>query len=132
DGVAAVEQKSVSRFALGSFPGRPIELRQNDACAAIHNVKDGDAVSLSGIVRLENHEIGGELDFASGILRRFVEVGDDLVASVGRIDGEVDFSREPVVGAGRSKRTATGHVAPRSNLHARYFGAREGGQNQDP
>ena len=75
-------------------------------------------------MRLQNHEIRGELDLSGGVLWRLVQVGDDLIALVGRINLEVDLPGKALIGTNRSKRAAAGYVAPRSDLHARYFCAR--------
>ena len=62
-----------------------------------------DAVALRRVLRLEDLEIGGELDQPGGVARRLVEIGDDPVARVRRIDDEVDLADDQLVGAGRPK-----------------------------
>ena len=87
----------------------------------------------SRIARSQNHEIGSHLDLSSSVPRRLVEIGDDLIAPVGRVDYEVQCAGNPFVGSDRSKRTPTSDVALRCDLDARDLceGERRHEQNDD-
>jgi hypothetical protein len=70
------------------------------------------------------------VNFAVDILFRLVEIGDDAVPFVGRVDGDVDLSDELLVSTVRAERASAGEVASRRDLDPGDFGACERRQDE--
>ena len=97
-----VEQEVVAelggRLGIGGSGGA-VEHGQHAFAAAIGDFVEDGSVALRGISRFQDVEIGGEFDQAGGVDGGFVDVGDDLVGGEFRIDGEIGFADQALVGA---------------------------------
>ena len=99
------------------------ESRQQALVAAIRHFDQRDAVAPGCVFRLQDIEVGGELDESLAVLFRLVEIGHDGVARVRRIDGKVDRPDELLV-AGRAD------IGTPGDLDADDFGLCSGCQAQ--
>ena len=66
--------------------------------AAVRDLEQQHAVAPGGIHRLQDEEIGCEVDLAVRPCGRMFEVDDRLVVPVGRIERELDRSHQLLVG----------------------------------
>ncbi len=91
--ISAPLPNSASRRRIRGVRG-VLEDRQDPLRAAIAGFVEQPAVAARGIDRLQQVEVGGELDEALRILRREIEIDDAAVLRQRRIEREVDFARE--------------------------------------
>src|SRR4029077_16445883 len=89
----------------------------------VDDVKEDDAVAARRILRLDDVEVRGELHLPLGVLRRLVEVDNDLVVRVVGVDREVDFPDELLVRPDVAERLAAEHVLTSLDLNPRDLGA---------
>ena len=122
----AVAELGVRRQVAGR--GGAVESGEDGPAAAVDDVDERDAVPVGRVLRLEDREVGAELDEPGGVARRLVEIGDDLVARALGIDDEVDASDDQLVAAGRTEGAPAEHVPARGDVDARHFGGGEGRQ----
>ena len=124
--VAQARQEAVAeiRFSGGVERAAAAVTVERHLPAAVDDVDERDAVRTARVARLEDVEVGRELDLARGVARRLVEPDDDLVAGVFRVDREVDRPDDLLV-ARRSDVGALGDV------DARHFGGRLDGKQGD-
>jgi hypothetical protein len=88
---------------------RPVIQERKDAlAAAIRRIVKNVPVATLHVDRLQDEKITGILDAAAAVARRFVEIDDDLVQAIFRIDLAIDFADEFFVGAGDGKFVAAG------------------------
>ena len=103
---------------------------------AVDDVEEDHPVAAGRILGLEDEDIGRELDLAVAVPRRHPEVGDDLVARMRGVDGEVGGAPDLLVRPGGAERLAAEHVDPRLDVDADEFGeawGRHPGEHQpDP
>ncbi|HEV2719015.1 MAG TPA: hypothetical protein VG323_03275 [Thermoanaerobaculia bacterium] len=83
------------REALPEVPLVGIFVPDEEAPAAVRDVDEDDVAGAA--LRPDDVDVAGELDFAAGVARRFVDVGDDGVVRVRRIDGVDDAAAEALV-----------------------------------
>jgi hypothetical protein len=83
------------REALPQVPRVGIPFADEEAAAAVDDVDVDDAVAAR--LRPDDVDVAGELDFAARVARRLVDVGDDRVVRVGRIDGIEDAAADALV-----------------------------------
>ena len=72
---------------VGAGLGCVVEQLRRKLSAAIGNVDQKRAVGAERIGGAQQHDIGGGLDPAAFVARSLVDVGDDCVARVSRVDG---------------------------------------------
>ena len=110
---AEAHQEAIAEIVFGRRIGRAaaIEAVQHDLVAAIEDVDERGAVAARRLGP-EDVEIGGELDASGRVDRRLVEIDDQAVARILRIDREVDraddllVARRAEVGAAGDRRRA--------------------------
>jgi hypothetical protein len=85
---------------------------ERNLAPAVIDLEEQSAAGLGRIDRLEDNHVGGELDLASGIARRLVQVEDNGIAAILRIHLEVSGPGEPLVGASCAEGVAPGHHFP--------------------
>src|ERR1051326_290067 len=81
--------------ALPQVPLVRILVADEETAAAVDDVDVDDAVAA--VLRPDDVDVAGEFDFAAGVARRLVEVGDHGVVRVRRIDGVVDPAADALV-----------------------------------
>ena len=103
DGVALAHEKAIA----GVFEcarvirfGGIVEKTQDALAAAVGRVEKYFAIAARHVERLQNAKIAGVFDPAALVARRFIQVDDDSIQSVSRIDFAVDFADEFFIGAG--------------------------------
>ena len=79
---------------------------------------------MRGIFWPENEKVGREFHFALAVPGRLVNVGDDLIVRIVRVDSEIDFASEFFVRANRAERFSAKHVLTAGNFNPRNFRAR--------
>ena len=99
-----------------------IEETQQRLAAAIRNLDQRCAVRVTHIFRLENEEVGGEFDCATGVARRFVEVNDLAVARRLWVYLKVELAGDLLVWPGAAERLTAGDITARGDLKARDLG----------
>jgi hypothetical protein len=95
DGVAAIEQEPIAVVVRRRRPvdgHLRVELAERNAAPPIDDVEERDPVALARVPRFQNHQVGGELDFARAVSRSLVEIGDDEIALVGRVNCEIQLA----------------------------------------
>ena len=102
--------------------GSGTERGEQAESSAVDDVEEDDAVAARGVLRFENEEIGRELDLPLAVSRGQVDIGDDLIARILRVDREVRLPVKFLVGADVAERFAVQDVDSRCNLHSRQFG----------
>ena len=129
DRVTAGEQKAVSNLPLGRVCCRSVKGVQRDSPASVHDVEQRDSIAPAYISRPEDDQVGRHLDLAGGVLRRLIQIGDDLIPLVAWIDQKIDPSAHAFVDAGGPKCATARNIATRGDLHARDLGARKRGND---
>ena len=130
-GDAAPHEKAVAEFVRGRGIERTFGVLyhvQHPFTAAIWDLDERRAVRMRRVFRLENVNIGRELDFARAVPRRLVEVDDGLIGGGLGFDREVHLADHLLVGAGVAECFAVEDVGARKYFHA--FDARLG-RNDD-
>ena len=79
---------------------------------------------LAAIDRLQDEQVGGEVDLAVRPPGGVLEVDDRLVVAVGRVERELDRAGELLVGPRVAERLAAGHRRPRGDGDLRDLGER--------
>ena len=83
---------------LGSSAARrAVEAAQQPLAAAVGHLDERDAVGPAHVGWSHQIEVGGELDLALRVDRRLIEVDDDAVARVFRIDREMRRAEDLLV-----------------------------------
>ena len=85
---------------------RAVEDVDRDFAPAVRHVEQQPPVAFRRVDRLQQVEVGGELDVACGVLRRELDVGDLPVQRVRGIGGEAQRADDFFVGAGIAERFA--------------------------
>ena len=112
--VAAAEQVAVAgvlqrrRVVAGR---RVAKVLHRPLVAAVAVVEEEPPVSACRIGRLQDAEVGGELDQAVPIARRLVQIDDPRLRGRVGIDGEARPPGQPLVGAGVAELVAAGEGA---------------------
>ncbi len=101
----------------------PVWPRRGGAVAAIDDRIHEHAARLRQVRGHHQGERGNVIDAAPCIARRQVDVLDDAVAPIARIDFAVHASADVHVGAGAAKRLATGDRIARGDLEPRHLRA---------
>jgi len=123
--IPLTHQVSVAELGLSGGIGRrrsAVELPEQRLAPAVDHVEQRNAVPARGVLRLDDVEVGRELDLPLRVLRCEVDVGDDRVPRVLRVDGEVDLAHDLLVGAGLAKRLAREDILAALHVDARDFG----------
>src|SRR5262249_32631480 len=113
-------QKSIAHLRLGRRVGgatRMIEEPHHRLVAAVRNLEQRGAVTTVQIFGPEDVEVGGELDQALFVARSFIKINDDFVVRIARVNGEVDFSDDLLVGSGQSELLAIEEVCAGDDLN---------------
>ena len=103
------------------------ESREQALVAAIRHFDQRDAIASSRVLRLQDIEVGRELDESLAVFLRLLEIDHDGISRVRGIDGEIDRADEFLV-AGHA------HIGTPDNLDADDFGpgsACEAHQNRE-
>src|SRR5262245_53472926 len=95
-----------------------IEEPHHRLAAAVRNLEQRRAITAVQIPGPENVEVGGELDQSLPVARRLVEINDDLVVWVVRVNSEVDFGDDLLVSARQAKLFAVEQVGAGDNFNA--------------
>ncbi len=135
DRVAAPHQEAVAGIGRGAGSDRPrhaVERRQRQSVAAVRHVEEQPVTAAPRILRHQDAEIGRVVDEAVAAVTGEVDIGDDAVQLVRRIDGEMrrpveldvtpDLAERPSIGelpADVDLETDNGHRAPPSHRTAR-------------
>lgn len=99
EGESLAEEPGVAEIAgCGGVGFAAIDEGEDSFAAAVGDLEKQRAVGFVFVERAEEEEVGGELDFALGVARGFVEVDDSAVVRVGGADGEVDDGGDFFVG----------------------------------
>jgi hypothetical protein len=99
--------------------------------SAIDDVEEDHAIAACRVLGLEDEEVSGEFDLPLAITRRQFDIGNDSVARVRRINGEVGFAAQFLVWADVAEWFAVQDIDPRLDLHADEFGlCRDGCREQ--
>ena len=110
---ALKEQRGVAKvcFRCRVVRGRRGTERAEQAeASAVDDVEEDDAVAARRVLRFENEEIGRELDLPLAVSRGEVDIGDDLIARILRVDREVRLPVKFLVGADVAERLAVQDV----------------------
>ena len=99
--------------------------RQDPLAAAVAGFVEQPAVAARGIDRLQQVEVGGELDQALRVLRRQIEVDDALVLRQRRIEREVDLADQLLVRPGGAEGLPS-RTTSRRSMRSRATSARAG------
>ena len=92
----------------------PVEIEP----AAVGHVIDDLSIAASGIGRSQHEEIGFVLDFAGSVARGLVEVDDDAVTRVLRVELAAKDAFDALVAAGIAKAATGGEGLDRADLDA--------------
>ena len=94
-GVTLAHQETVAGFQrrVRRNVRRAVDVAQGQGLAAVQHVQQQPSVALSGVVRVEDAEVGVELHQPVGIARGQLDVGNGLVGRMKRVNGKV---RRPV------------------------------------
>ena len=97
--VALLEQQRIAEVLFGAQFAAVVEVEhaQHAPAAAIGDFEQRRAVPLRRILRPQHDQVGGELHQSFGVLRRAIDIRDDLVGGQFGIDGEIDFARDLLV-----------------------------------
>src|SRR6202521_1035099 len=117
--VAFAQQKSVAEFRVWVGRISSVYQAQNSSPAAIRDFEQHGIVSLGHVLRFEEIEVCGKLDFPLGVARRFIEIHDLPVVNVFWMDREVDPPDDSLVSASQSERPPVLDVRARNDLHTR-------------
>src|SRR5262245_30070214 len=101
--------------------GGKVEESQQTFVSAIRYFKKYGAVSAIQFLRFDDVEVGREFHFPGSVLRRFVDVRDDLVRVVARIDSEVNLARELFVRPHGAERFGLEKIGARLDFDAQNF-----------
>src|SRR5262245_46262957 len=104
---------------------RGVERTQQTKSSAVHDVEEDDAVAARGVLGFENEEVCGKFDFPLAVSRSEVDIRNDLIAWICRVDGEVGLPVKLLIGADRAERLAVQDVDPPCDLHADELGMAE-------
>ena len=83
-----------------------VEQLRRELRAAVGNIDQQGAVGAQRIGRAQQHDIGRRLDPALRVARRLVDVGDDRVARVGRVDRNGGARRDLHIGTDAAEASA--------------------------
>src|SRR5689334_6127215 len=103
-----------------------VEDGKESLVAAIHDIEEQDAVSVRGLLRFNNEQVGGKLHLALAVPRRLVEIGDDAIARIIRRDREVDLAGELFIWSDRAEGFSAEHVLTARDFDARDLGLYRG------
>jgi hypothetical protein len=95
-----------------------VHAAERDLASPIVDLEEQRAAGFRDIDRFQDRHVGRELDHAARVGRRLVEIEDDRVVGVLRVDLEVRGSREPLVWAGVAERLALRHHLALLDLQA--------------
>ena len=101
-GEAAAEQEAVTRLRrrLGIIAERGVvELAQNRDIAAVVDLVEQRAVAARGVDRAQHQEFGAELDQATVVAGRQLEIGDRRIGGGVRIEREEGAPAQLFIGA---------------------------------
>src|SRR5882672_1896064 len=118
---AAPHQKSVAHLGLSrkiTAAAPVIEEPNHRLASAVRNLEQRGAVAPVQILGPEDVKIGGEFDQALFVALRLVEINDDLVVRIVRVDCEVDFGDDLLVSARRAELLAVEQVGARDDFYA--------------
>jgi hypothetical protein len=105
-------------------PRRAIEVRQQRLAAPIAHLEQRDRSARRRTPRPQHHEVGGRLDAAARVAGRAVEIHDERVRGMRRVELQLD-------GAGELFVLAAEHVLTRAHDDPPYLGAGVGGAGED-
>src|SRR4029077_1279973 len=74
-----------------------------EASTSVGDIDEERSVTSHRILRHEDVDVGRELDLTAGIARRLVDVDDDAIVGIGRIEHEVRPSLNPLVLTGQTE-----------------------------
>ena len=103
---ALFQQKTIAKLGLGlgvQTSGSEVEKSEHALPAPVGHFIEDRSVSAAGIFRFDEIEIRGKLHFAGRSLGRIVDIGDDPVRAVLRIDSKIDRPGQLLIGAGRAE-----------------------------
>src|SRR5439155_12172529 len=86
--------------------------------SAIGDFEENGAVAFLDPPRLDEKEIGGELNLARRVSRRLRHVGHDAVGEQRRIDREEDLARQLLVWASGAEHLSIGDIGAGAHLDA--------------
>src|SRR5580658_8497061 len=129
--VALLEQKAIAK-GLGRVDVEratgEIEGAQEAFAAAVRNLKQCRAVAFSGIARLEDEEIGFELDKTGSVDRSQIQVGNDAARGEFGVDGELHPSLNGLIRAGGAKGLTVQNVLPLDDVNFIHGGEQRMGK----
>ena len=131
---SVLEQEPVAHL-LGALriaaAGGVVEVAEHALPAAVRHLVEDGAVAPGGVGRLQQVEVGAELDQAAVVPGREVDVGDDAVGGVRGVDLEVHHAAQRLVGAGQPVGAAVRDVVAGVDLDADHVGRRGAGEQQE-
>ena len=121
DGVALAHEKAVAGIFEGTgIVGRRgvVEERDNPLAATIGSVVENLPVAAGHVHRFQNTEVAPVFDSPAPVSRCFVQVDDDFIQPILRIDFAVNLADEFFVGASNREFVTVGER--RSTFNRRY------------
>ena len=114
-------QETVTEFFRGRGIRRPFGIlhhAQHPFAAAIRDLDECGAARSRRLLRLKNVNVGGELDLALCVARRFLQINDDSVRRGIRLYREENLADQLLIRAGVTKSFSRKDVRTRKNLNA--------------
>ena len=108
-----LEQEPVAHFLVGlwgSAATSVVVVAQHSLAAPVRHLVEQGAVAACDVLGFDQVEVGPELHLAVRVAGRVVDVGDDPVGRIVRVDGEVDRPFDPLEGARQPVGLAVGHL----------------------
>ena len=97
---AALQEKFVAellRRARIERPRGPVIHQEHAFRAPVRHFEQHGAIAMRGITRFQHVDVGRKLHESLFIARRLIDIRNDPVSRVGRIDGEIGFADETFV-----------------------------------
>ena len=101
--------------------GGAVEPAERRDAAPVDDVEEHGAIARGNVLRLDQDEIRRKFHQAGAVGRSVVDIGDDAVGGIRRVNGVVNPPGKPLVGAGAPVARAVGDIVPPVDIDPDHF-----------